>query len=112
MAENLKWAWHLYSAGQGLSGLNTVGRFFLLKLKMPHPLLTVSQSDSLIQIVDINSHTEWQKVLIWIYTACKGSVYPDSTGQRLTLIVCIEVLLPSKLNGVMLSVVSLPNRSK
>ena len=33
---------------------------------MPCPLLTVSQSDSLIQIVDINSHTEWQTVQIQI----------------------------------------------
>ena len=27
-------------------------------IKMPHPLLIVSQPDSLIQIVDINSHSE------------------------------------------------------
>ena len=33
-------------------------------LKMPHPLLIVSQSDSLIQIVDINSHTERKTVQI------------------------------------------------
>ena len=33
---------------------------------MPCPLLIVSQSDSLIQIVDINSHTEWQTVQIQI----------------------------------------------
>ena len=46
------------------------------------------------QIVDINSHTgtEWQTVqiqiswllrsqLIWIYTICKGRVYPCSAGQ-------------------------------
>ena len=29
---------------------------------MPRPLLVFSQSDHLIQIVDINSHTEWQTV--------------------------------------------------
>ena len=29
---------------------------------MPHPLLNFSQSDYLIQIVDINSYTEWQTV--------------------------------------------------
>ena len=33
---------------------------------MPRPLLTVSQSDSFIQIVDINSYTEWQTVQIQI----------------------------------------------
>ena len=33
---------------------------------MTHPLLIVSQSDSLYQIVDINSHTEWQTVQIQI----------------------------------------------
>ena len=33
---------------------------------MPRPLLIVSQSDSLIQIVDINLYTEWQKVQIQI----------------------------------------------
>ena len=31
---------------------------------MPHPFLIISQSDYLIQIVDINSHTEWQTVQI------------------------------------------------
>ena len=33
---------------------------------MPHLLLIVSQSDSFIQIVDINSHSEWQTVHIQI----------------------------------------------
>ena len=33
---------------------------------MPHPLLIFSQSDYLIQIVDINSHIEWQTVQIQI----------------------------------------------
>ena len=33
---------------------------------MPHPLLIFSQSDSLIQIVGINSYTEWQTVQIQI----------------------------------------------
>ena len=34
-----------------------------------HPFLIVSQSDCLIQVVDINSHTEWQTVqiqFIWL----------------------------------------------
>ena len=33
---------------------------------MPCPLLIVSQSNSLIQIVDINSHSEWQTVQVQI----------------------------------------------
>ena len=35
-------------------------------IKMPRPLLMVSHLDSLIQIVDINSHSEWQTVQIQI----------------------------------------------
>ena len=35
-------------------------------IKLPCPLLIFSQSDYLIQIVDINSHTEWQTVQIQI----------------------------------------------
>ena len=65
-------------------------------IRMPHPLLILSQSDSLIQIVDINSHAEWQTVqirsvgffrnqLIWIYTVCKGRVDAGSAGQALNL---------------------------
>ena len=50
--------------------------------KMPHPPLILSQSDYLIQIVNINSHTEWQ--LIGIYTVCKGRVYPGSEGLELS----------------------------
>ena len=58
----------------------------------PQPLLILSQSDSLIQIADINSHTEWQTVqiqiswllrsqLIWIYTVCKDRVFPGSAER-------------------------------
>ena len=65
-------------------------------IKMPRLLLIFSQSDYLIQIVDRNSHTYWQTVqirsagffrsqLIWIYSVCKGRVYPVSVGQGLTL---------------------------
>ena len=36
------------------------------EIKMPHPLLIFSQSDYLIRIVDINSHTKWQTVQIQI----------------------------------------------
>ena len=54
-----------------------------------YPLLIVSQLVSMIQIVDINSHPEWQTVqifrsqLIWIYTVCKGGAYLGSAGQWL-----------------------------
>ena len=52
---------------------------------MPRPFQIFSQSDYLIQIVDVNSHTEWQTMqiqiswllrsqLIWIYTVCEGMV--------------------------------------
>ena len=61
---------------------------------MPCPFLIVSQSDSLIQIVDIHSHSKWQKCIsrsvsffrsrmIWIYTVCKRWVYLGSAGQGL-----------------------------
>ena len=58
---------------------------------MPCPLLIFCQSDYLIQIVDIHSHTEQQTVqiyrtqLIWIYTVCKGRAYPGSAGLGLIL---------------------------
>ena len=35
-------------------------------IKMPHPLIIVSQSDCMIQVGGINSHTEWQTVQIQI----------------------------------------------
>ena len=57
---------------------------------MPCPLLIVSQSDSLIQILYMNSHTEWQTMqiqfrsqLTWVFTVCKGRIYPGSAGQEL-----------------------------
>ena len=64
---------------------------------MHHPLLIFSQLDYLIQIFYIASHTKWQTVqiqiswlrcffrsqLIWIYTVCKGRIYPGSAGQGL-----------------------------
>ena len=60
---------------------------------MPHPILFVSQTDNLIQIVDINLHTDWQTVqiktswlrsqLIWIYTVCKEMAYLGSAGLGL-----------------------------
>ena len=30
------------------------------QIKMPHPLLVLSQSDYLVKVVDTNSNTEWQ----------------------------------------------------
>ena len=61
---------------------------------MPHPLLIVSQSDALIQIVDINSHSEWQTVQIKISWLLKKPTDLDlhclqmqgSAGQELKLI--------------------------
>ena len=35
-------------------------------IKMPRSVLIFSQSDNLIQVVDINSHNEWQTVQIQI----------------------------------------------
>ena len=63
---------------------------------MPSPLLIFSQSDYLIRIVAIHSHTNLclngkqcrsrsvgflRSQLIWIYTVCKGRVYLGSAGQ-------------------------------
>ena len=63
-------------------------------IKMLYSLQIVSKSDYFIQVVDTNSHTEWQTVeiqiswllrsqLIWIHTVCKGRVYPGSAGPGL-----------------------------
>ena len=63
---------------------------------MPRPYKIFSLCDNLIQILDINSYTEWQTVqiqfswllrshLIRIYTVCKGRVYLDSAGQGLNM---------------------------
>ena len=52
--------------------------------------LVVSQSDSLIWTVVINSHTKWQTVQIqiswllnWVYIVRNGRAYPGSAGQGL-----------------------------
>ena len=63
-------------------------------IKMLHPLLLISQSDYLIQVVDIISNTEWQTAqiqiswllrsqLIWIYTVRKGGAYQGPVQPRL-----------------------------
>ena len=65
-------------------------------IKMPYPLLTVSESDCLIQIVDKKLYTAWQIVqiqiswllksqLIRIYTVYKSQAYPGSAEQGLIL---------------------------
>ena len=61
-------------------------------MKMPHPLQTVSQSDSLIQIADINSHTKWQTVQIQISWLLKNlnvnveaDADADAAGSAITL---------------------------
>ena len=66
---------------------------------MSRPLIILSQSDSLIQIADINSDTKWQTVQIqisWLLQkltdldltdldlhCLQGRVYPGSAGQGL-----------------------------
>ena len=40
---------------------------------MPRPLIILSQSDSLIQIADINSDTKWQTVQIQISSEANWS---------------------------------------
>ena len=61
---------------------------------MPHPHLIFSQSDYLIQIVDINSHIQWQAVQIqisWLLQkptdldlhCLQKRTYPGSAGQGL-----------------------------
>ena len=84
---------------------------------MPHPFLIFSQSNCLIQIVDINSHTEWQTVqiqiswllicfrsqLIWIYTVCKCMIYPGSAGLGLRVnsqFLFTDALCPSEFETV------------
>ena len=82
---------HLHRLNRAFSVLLT---FVMLNKLMPCPLPIFSKSDFLIQVVDI-SHTEGQtkcrarsvsffrSQLIWIYTVCKGRVYPGSEGQGL-----------------------------
>ena len=64
---------------------------------MPHPLVIFSQSYYLIQALDTNSQTYGKECrsrsvgflrsqLIWIYTLCKGRVYPGSAGLGLRVL--------------------------
>ena len=55
-----------YFRNSGVTGLMLTHFFLMLTLTMPHPFQIFSQSDDLIQIVDINSYTEWQTVQIQI----------------------------------------------
>ena len=68
-----------------------------------------SQSDYLIQMADINSHTERQTVqiqiswllrsqLIWIYTVCKCREYPGSARQGLRSYTLHKFHTPKGLN--------------
>ena len=72
-------------------------------IKKPRQLLIFSQSDNLIRIVAINSHTYWQTVqiqiswLLQIYTVCKSRVYPVSAGQGLIFITLWNNLTDDKL---------------
>ena len=61
---------------------------------MPHPFQIFSQSDYLIQIVDKNSHSDWQTVQIqisWLLQkptdldlhCLQVRIYPGSAGQGL-----------------------------
>ena len=55
---------------------------------MPRTLLIVIQSDYLIQIVDINSYSKDKQCgsrSVWIYTVCKGRMYPESAGLGLLI---------------------------
>ena len=63
---------------------------------MPRPLLIVSQTDYLIQIVDAILHTEWQTVQIQISSEAnwsgstlfaEGGAYAGSAGPELIHIV-------------------------
>ena len=49
---------------------------------MPCPFLILSQSDYLIQIIDINSHTYWQKVQILISWFLKKPTDLDLHGLQ------------------------------
>ena len=60
------------------------------EIRTPLPFLIFSQSDYLIQIVDIHILNGKQcrsrsvrSQLIWINTVCKGRAYPGSAGQGL-----------------------------
>ena len=66
----------------------------LNKLSLPHPFLTVNQSDnSMLFVTSIHKLNEkqcrswsdgfWRSHLIWIYTVFKENAYPGSAGQGL-----------------------------
>ena len=70
------------------------------QIKLPH--LIFSQSDYLIQIVDTNSHTQWQAVQIqisWLLQkptdldlhCLQKRTYPGSAGQGLSHMEMMEV---------------------
>ena len=70
---------------------------------MPHPFLIFSQSDYLIQVVDINSYTESQTVQIQISWLLKKptdldlhclqrQVYSGSAGQGLSISIILHLV--------------------
>ena len=71
-----------------------------------HAHLTFSQSDYLIQIVDINSQTSWQIVqiqirwLLQIYTVCKGRVYSGSAGLWLRYMAAVKAQISLEIQTV------------
>ena len=84
---------------------------------MSCPFLIFSQSDYLIQIVDINSHNGKQcrsrsvgffrSPLIWIYTVCKGRTSGSSSTRVKTVQMCrLICLLWAYTSGVFLNIVA------
>ena len=76
----------------------------LNKLSLPHPFLTVSQSDNSMLFVPVNLQTEWQNSVepdqmasseaIWSGSTLfsKGHTYPGSAGQGLNAVILVSAL--------------------
>ena len=106
-------SWLPSSTSYVMSSCNYLLTLVLLN-KMPRLFLIFSQSDYLIQIGDINSHTEWQTVQIQISWFLQKPTDLDLhclQRQDIFVYVYVEVLWPSQTNGVMSSVVSLHNHT-
>ena len=69
----------------------------IVMLNKFHTILIFRQSDHLIQIMDKNDILNnkqcrsrsvgfFRSQLIWVYTVCKGKVYPGSEGQGLIIL--------------------------
>ena len=71
-----------------ISSVKILTLVLLNKLSLPHPFLTVNQSDnSMLYVISIHKLNEKQckSHLIWIYTVFKGNAYPGSVGQGLNI---------------------------